>query len=185
MKIVKNGNKRFMEGRSIHPRADKDRRLELVNIQRPLAVILSCSDSRLPPELIFDAGLGDLFVLRVGGNIINSEIIASIEFAVKVLMVKLVIVMGHENCGTVIARQKNSTYGHIKKITKFINPAYKKAKKLGGDLLITTTKEKDKLVVNKLKKSKPILYPAVKKGELKIIPAFYELSEGKVTFELD
>lgn len=98
---IQNGNMRFSEKKVSHPNQGSERRVELATSQKPHTIILSCSDSRLPPELVFDQGLGDLFVVRVAGNVVNDEGIASIEYAISHLGAKLLLIMGHESCGAV------------------------------------------------------------------------------------
>src|SRR3954451_10886779 len=107
------GNERFVAHKERHPDESAGRRRELVSGQHPFAVILGCSDSRVAPELLFDEGLGDLFVIRVAGNIVDDDILASIEYAVEHLGTKLVVVLGHEKCGAVSAAVSGeSTVGH-------------------------------------------------------------------------
>jgi carbonic anhydrase len=109
------GNKRYYEGNLTHPNQTKVRILEVAKGQHPFAIILGCSDSRVPPEVIFDQGIGDLFIIRVAGNIIDNNALGSIEYAVEHLGVKLVVVLGHEKCGAVDATVKGGEApGHIK-----------------------------------------------------------------------
>jgi carbonic anhydrase len=103
LQLLKEGNERFLAGHSEHKNSGEKRRLELVEGQHPFAVVVTCADSRVPPELIFDRGLGDVFVLRVAGNIADPYILGSIEYAVEHLHVPLVVVMGHDHCGAVAA----------------------------------------------------------------------------------
>src|SRR6059036_1627413 len=104
------------------------RREELAKSQHPFAVVLGCSDSRVPPEIVFDQGLGDLFVLRVAGNVINDESLGSIEYAVDHLAVRLIVVLGHQRCGAVKAEKdtiaaKGEAPGHIQSLVTAIKPA--------------------------------------------------------------
>jgi carbonic anhydrase len=179
------GNKRYITGEFIHPNQSPKRRTELANKQNPIAVILSCSDSRVPPEIIFDQGLGDLFVIRVAGNVINDEVLGSIEYAVEHLSTQLVIVLGHDRCGAVTAAVNGGNApGHIKSLVEAIKPAVEKAKKESGDLLENTINDNISMVVQKLKSSKPILDHLVQHNHLKIIGARYDLDNGKVIFTL-
>ena len=98
---LKEGNQRFIEFKQKHPDEDKKRRQEMLKGQHPFVVILSCSDSRVPPELIFDQGLGDIFEIRNAGNVLDEHVIGSIEYAIMHLGVKLVVIMGHQDCGAV------------------------------------------------------------------------------------
>lgn len=175
------GNKRFVEGKMSHPDQAAARRTELAKSQHPFAVIVSCSDSRVPPEVLFDQGLGDLFVIRLAGNILNDAAIGSIEYAVEHLGAKYVMVLGHERCGAVDATVKGGEApGHIGSLVKAIQPAVDKAKTQQGDLLDNAVKANVAMVVQQLKTSAPILEESVKKGSLAIVGARYDLDEGAV-----
>lgn len=181
-KKLLDGNKRFVEGKMMHPDQNSGRRAGIVKGQNPFAVIVSCSDSRVPPEVIFDQGLGDLFVIRLAGNILNDEAIGSIEYAVEHLGVKYVMVLGHESCGAVAATVKGGEApGHIGSLVKAIQPAVEAAKKQQGDLMDNSVKANVSMVVQKLKSNAPILEHAVKKGDLVIEGARYDLDEGTVS----
>lgn len=130
------GNKRFVAGTPHHPDHITDIRRGLVNGQEPLAAVLTCADSRVPPVDVFDQGLGDLFVVRVAGNLINDHILGSIEYAVSHLHTPLVMVMGHSSCGAVTAvAQGVKLSGHIASLTPPIDTALKRAKGQEGDLV--------------------------------------------------
>lgn len=177
-----NGNKRFIDSLLVNPNQSSTRRLELAKGQKPFAVILCCSDSRVPPEIIFDQGLGDLFVIRLAGNVLNDEVIGSIEYAVEHLGVKYVMVLGHERCGAVEAAIKGGAthYAHIESIVKAIRPALEEAKDQPGNLLDNTVKLNVVLAVKQLHLSEPVLKELVKKEKLKIVGAHYDLDDGKV-----
>ena len=175
------GNARFVDGNLKHPHTDNTRRDALQGSQHPHAVILSCADSRVVPELIFDQGLGDLFVIRVAGNIAKDKVLGSIEYAVKFLGVKLIIVLGHENCGAVSASLGDEDPGgHIGKIIEKIKPAVYMAKRMEGDHLTNTIQVNAQLVSEEIKDAKPIINQAVKFEGVEVLPAYYELSSGKV-----
>ena len=177
------GNKRYVEENTIHPKQTAQRRFEISKKQRPFAAILSCSDSRVPPEIIFDQGLGDLFVVRLAGNIVDDAVLGSLEYATEHLGIKYIMVLGHESCGAVSATIKEDKItGHIHSFIKAIKPAFKKAKKLPGDILENTVRINIFMVVQQLKSSTPILKKLVKKGELTIEGAYYALDNGEVTF---
>ena len=151
--------------------------------QHPFAVVLSCADSRVVPELIFDQGLGDLFVIRVAGNIAKDKVLGSIEYAVKFLGTKLIIVLGHENCGAVGASLGNEDPGgHIGAIIEKIKPAVYMAKRLEGDHLTNSIQVNAQLVSEEIKDSQPILSQSVKNDGVEVVPAYYELSTGYVKF---
>lgn len=183
MQKLVEGNLRYVEGKTIHPNQDGPRRDALAKGQSPFAVIIGCSDSRVPPEVIFDQGLGDLFVIRLAGNIVDDFAIGSIEYAAEHLGTPLIIVLGHESCGAVSAAVSGSEIpGHIKTLVEEIQPAVDKAKSSGGDVLENAIKFNVEAVVEKLKTSHPILDHLVEEGDLKIIGARYDLDEGVVTF---
>jgi len=170
------GNKRFVEEKLQHPHQNAERRLELLNNQNPFAVILSCSDSRVPPEVIFDQGIGDLFIIRVAGNIISDEVLGSIEYTVEHLGVKLLVVLGHEKCGAVDgALSKKEFPEHISSLTNAIRPAIKNITDLDE-----AVRANIKHVVEQLKTSKPILEEAFKEGHLDILGARYDFDDGTV-----
>ena len=177
------GNKRYMTGEFLHPNQSAQRRTEVAKSQHPFTIILSCSDSRVPPEVIFDQGLGDLFIIRVAGNVVNDEVLGSIEYAAEHLGAHLVVVLGHQRCGAVDAAIKDGEVpGHIKSLVDAIMPAVEKAKGEPGNLLENAINENVAMVVEKLKTSEPILEHLVHDGDLKIIGAVYNLDDGKVAF---
>jgi carbonic anhydrase len=175
------GNKRYTKAKLKHPDQDSVRRAEVAKGQHPYAIIIGCADSRVPPEIIFDQGLGDLFIIRIAGNVIDNPGLGSIEYGVEHLNVKLVMVLGHEKCGAVDAAVKGSeAAGHIGSLIEAIKPAVEKAKTESGDMLDNAVKENVKMVVAQLKASKPILAEMVEKGKIKIVGARYDLDTGAV-----
>jgi carbonic anhydrase len=183
LEILKEGNKRYVNGNLKHPHTDNSWRESLKVKQHPFAVILSCSDSRVVPELLFDQGLGDLFVIRVAGNIAKDKVLGSIEYAVKFLESKLIVVLGHENCGAVSASLgTEDPGGHIGKIIEKIKPAVYLARQMDGDLLTNAIQLNAKIVSEEVKEAKPILNKAIENDGLKVVPAYYELSTGCVKF---
>lgn len=180
---LKAGNRHYVKMHLKHPDETVKRRVELIKGQHPFAAILSCSDSRVPTEIIFDQGLGDLFVVRNAGNVLDDHVIGSIEYAIVHCGVKLVVVMGHESCGAVgaaIAHNHESKY--IESIVKSIEPAIEISKGAGSALATDTAKNNAKLVVKNLTECDPELGNYIKEHNVKIIPAFYNLSTGKVEF---
>ncbi len=181
------GNGRFVAGEATAVMSI-DERAELANGQSPYAIIVSCADSRVAPELAFDANPGDLFVIRVAGNIVDDYELASIEYAVAVLKSPLLVVMGHESCGAVGAAVKSEKDGenypgHIHDLVEAIRPAVRKAMDhtKGDDLLDVAVQENVRLVVDQMENSQPIIGPAIKGGNLKVVPARYDLNTGEVT----
>ena len=160
------------------------RRAELTKSQHPFAIIVSCSDSRVPPEIVFDQGLGDLFVVRVAGNVIDDHSLGSAEYAVDHLAVRLIVVLGHQRCGAVKAAKdtiaaKTEAPAHIQSLVTAIQPAVEAT--VHGDLE-TTVKANVKDVVQALRSSTPILKPKVDSGELRVLGAYYSLDTGAVSF---
>ena len=142
---------------------------------------MGCSDSRIPPNLIFDQGLGDLFVVRLAGNIIDNAALGSIEYAVEHLGTKLVMVLGHGKCGAVTAASQSAdALGHVSTSVKAIQPAVKKARKMQGDLIENATRMNVSIMVKKIKSSKPILAEMVNKGEIEVIGAYFNIETGAV-----
>ena len=175
------GNKRYAAARSIYPHQTAARRTQVARGQHPFAVILGCSDSRVPPEIVFDQGLGDLFVIRVAGNIVDDTVLGSIEYAAEHLGVRLVMVLGHKRCGAVDAAVKRGeAAGHISSLAEAIRPAVEKARGQPGDLLDNAVKANVERVVGQLQLSEPILVKLVKEGRLNIVGAYYDLESGVV-----
>ncbi|TMI61335.1 MAG: carbonic anhydrase [Bacteroidetes bacterium] len=186
---LKAGNEKFVTGHPIHPHETLDRIRELKKGQTPFVVIVSCSDSRVPPELVFDQGFGDVFSIRTAGNIIGDYELGSIEYAIEHLHCKLIVVLGHENCGAIqaYASSGNEEHNgdHIQNLVNYI--ASEEEEKNVPDSLRSNI---DILVkaniahgVNFLRSSTPVLKPLVDKNEITIIGAYYDLDSGKVLFE--
>lgn len=180
---LKAGNKRYVAGKLKHPHTDNSWRDSLKSEQHPFAVVLSCADSRVVPELLFDQGLGDLFVIRVAGNVAKDKVIGSMEYAVKFLGTRLIIVLGHQNCGAVKASLGDADPGgHIGTIIEKIKPAVYAAKRMEGDHLTNSIQVNAQIVAEEIKESKPILIEAYKNDGMLVIPAYYELETGEVKF---
>src|SRR6184192_2395084 len=211
MSRLKEGNGRYTSGNRQHPHESSEerayiatssyenagmiflgmtadqaakRRAELAKSQHPFAIIVSCSDSRVPPEIVFDQGLGDLFVIRVAGNVIDDHSLGSIEYAVDHLAVRLIVVLGHQSCGAVKAAKetiaaKTKATAHIQSLITAIQPAVEATAK---DDLETTVKENVKNVVQALRSSTPILKTKVDSGDIQVIGGYYSLDTGAVTF---
>src|SRR5438128_12007304 len=181
---LKEGNGRYTSGNLQHPGQTSERRAELAKTQHPFATILSCSDSRVPPEIVFDQGLGDLFIVRVAGNVINDEGLGSVEYSVDHLGSRLILVLGHQNCGAVKAARetiaaKGKAPGHIESLVTAIKPAVDATAK---DDLDTTIKANVKHVVQALRSSTPILKGKVDSGDVQVVGGYYSLDMGAVTF---
>lgn len=176
------GNARFVSHKATHPHETAARMTELVAGQHPIAVVLSCSDSRVPPELVFDQGLGDVFTVRVAGNVLDDAVVGSIEYAVEHTGAPLVVVMGHEKCGAVTAAVNGAEGGnHIHAFTDPITPVVAEAKKDTKDPVDAAIRLNVKKVVGELQNSTPILAAKAKDGSIQIVGAYYSLDTGKVT----
>jgi carbonic anhydrase len=175
------GNMRFVEMKLAHPDQDAGCRTNLSKAQQPFAIILGCSDSRVPPEVIFDQGLGDLFVVRVAGNVADDIGIASIEYAVEHLGSRLIVVLGHERCGAVTAAVKGGELpGHLPTLMTALKPAVDKSKGAAGDAVDNAMLANVELTAAQLRESKPLLAEMMEKGEIKIVGARYDLDTGAV-----
>jgi carbonic anhydrase len=175
------GNKRFSSSKQSHPNQDRERRQELAKGQKPFAVIVGCSDSRIPPEIIFDQGLGDLFVIRVAGNIVDDVALGSIEYAVDHLGTRLIVVLGHSKCGAVTATvQGGAFHGHVESIVQAIKPAIQAAKELPGDLTDNTIKANARLVAGQIQSSQPILAEMARLDKITVVSAYYDIESGEV-----
>lgn len=151
LKRLIEGNQRYMSRKWNRPNQDEQRLLETAKGQHPFAIVLSCADSRVPPELVFDQGLGDLFVVRIAGNIINDAVLGSIEYAAEHLGVPLVMVLGHERCGAVAAAvEGGNAPAHINSLVKAIQPAVERVKGKAGDLLDNAVRANVELVVEQM-----------------------------------
>jgi carbonic anhydrase len=178
------GNQRYAANTSTGLNESEARRIEVAKGQKPFATILGCVDSRVPPELVFDRGLGDLFVIRTAGQVLDNAVLGSLEFGVAELHIPLLLVLGHEKCGAVKATleavESNSTAeADINWLVEGIRPAVEKVHGQAGDALDNAVKANIELTVNRLKSS-AILAEAMEKGELKIIGARYDLDTGLV-----
>jgi len=180
---LKAGNGRHVKHAYTHPHLSDARRTELTKGQAPHAVILACADSRVAPEIVFDKGLGDLFTIRVAGNVAGDAEIASMEYAVDHLHTPLIVVLGHQSCGAVKAAiDGGEAPGHLPTLIQAIQPAVDKAKGESGDLTANAVLDNVAMVVEQLRSSKPILADAVAAGKLRIVGAVYSLDTGAVNW---
>jgi carbonic anhydrase len=183
------GNERFAKGHPSSPRRSPADFRQLAEGQYPFATIISCADSRVAPEILFDVGKGDVFVIRVAGNVVSGAgavVKGSIEYAVAELNVPLIMVLGHSNCGAVKAAMahlnaKDSLPGAINDLVELIKPAVEQSKGEATDSLSAAIHKNVQIGVEKLKGLEPILATPVKEGKLKIVGGVYDLRTGKVT----
>ena len=174
------GNRHYVASSARHPNQSGVHRILAAREPRPFAAILGWSDARVPPEIIFDQGLGDLFVIRVAGNIVDDVVLGSIEYAVERFAVPLVVVLGHQECAAVAAAIQGERIGHIGNLVDAIRPAVTAAQARPGDRLENTVTANVQLAVSQLKNATPLLEPMSKAGKLRIVGARYALYTGMV-----
>lgn len=180
---LKAGNERFMHYRGDHPNQDALRRQSLREGQTPAAVVISCSDSRVPVEIIFDVGLGDLFVVRTAGEILDQAVFGSIEYAIEALGVPLVIVMGHESCGAVAATAAALDGGDIpggyqRVLIEKVAPSILEARGLGKSTMEEFECHHVLATVNQILSRSPEIAERVESGKVGIVGLRYRLSDG-------
>lgn len=182
------GNRRFAKGKPQNPRRRPEDFRAVAAGQSPEAVIVACSDSRVPPELLFDTGVGDLFVVRVAGNVINAgpAVRGSVEFAVDQLAVPLIVLLGHSGCGAVQSAvehidRKDSLPGAIDELVELIKPAVARARGRRGSLVDNAIRANVQEGVRRLASQAPILSARVRAGLLRVVGAIYDLRSGVVS----
>lgn len=182
------GNQRFVDGKITHPRRGPEDFQPLAKGQYPIAAIVSCADSRVAPEILFDQGIGDLFVVRIAGNYVDgagAAVKGSIEYAVAVLNVSLILVMGHSQCGAVKSamqqiQDKKPLPGAIEGLVNSIKPAVLASRGEAGDPLENAIEANVRRGVERLTRLDPVVAPAVQSGKLKVVGGVYELATGHV-----
>lgn len=184
LEMLMKGNARYVSG-DMNMRDFYADRKALASGQSPHSAILACSDSRVAPELAFDQSRGDLFVVRVAGNFVNQDGLASLEYTTKILGTPLIMVLGHTQCGAVAATidaVKNHAQlpGHLPEMVRAIEPAVKKARGQTGNTLLNTIKENIVFNANKLKTAQPIIAELVEKKKVQVVGALYHLKTGKI-----
>lgn len=183
--ILLEGNKRFVENLKAN-RNLQQQVLETSTGQYPFAIILSCIDSRVPAELVFDQGIGDVFSARVAGNIVNEDMLGSMEYACKVAGSKIVVVMGHSKCGAVTSACKHIELGNITPLLNKIQPAVRAISKgeaeMSPEAIELVSHENVRLSIERIRKESPILAEMENDNEIEIVGAMYDVSSGKVNF---
>ena len=185
LKRLMQGNTRFVFGHMTHVASGQvaEARRAVAKHQMPFAIIVGCSDSRVGPEIVFDQGLGDIFVVRTAGEVVDATALGSIEYAVEHLGSSLIVVLGHERCGAVSAAVSiTKEPGHIATVLKAIEPAVEQTKGKPGDPVENAVRAQAVDVAKQLQNAKPILAERVHSGKLKIVAARYDLDTGKVEF---
>lgn len=188
MEMLKQGNQRFVSGKTV----ERDLLSQVKQTSKgqfPLAAVVSCLDSRIPPEIIFDRGIGDLFVARVAGNFVNDDILGSLEFATKLSGAKLIVIMGHSECGAVKGACDSAQLGLLTATLANINPAvtavqddYTPRSSKNREFVQAVSEMNVKLTMQKLRDRSVVLREMLDKGEIGIVGAMYDVSTGKVTF---
>lgn len=188
LESLKTGNKNF-QSNSVTARDHSSMVISAASGQYPKAVILSCLDSRIPVEDVFDKGIGDLFIGRIAGNVVNDDLLGSLEFGCKVSGAKLILVLGHSSCGAVKAAIDDVKLGNITTLLSKIRPAVAQSQNFAGertsknDSFVTHVAKNNVLdAIETIKKKSPILKEMAEKGELKIAGAFYNIKTGAVEF---
>lgn len=188
LKALIEGNARFASGHAEHPERTPADFLPLAAGQKPIATIFSCADSRVPPEILFDRGIGELFIVRVAGNYVSgagAAVKGSLEYSVAELGVPLIVVLGHSNCGAVKSaiehiHKHDSLPGSINDLVNYIKPSVIESEHEPGDQLANAVRANVRRGVERLKGLEPILAPAVKSGRLRVVGGVYKLETGKV-----
>jgi carbonic anhydrase len=174
------GNARFVSQQRLYPDQSLDRVLAVAKTQQPFAALLSCADSRVSPEILFDTGIGDLFDVRLAGNVVTPETLGSLEYAVVVLKTKLIVVLGHERCGAVTAAvAREPLPGAIGSLVAAIAPGIVGLS--GGDLLEQAVVANIRYQVGLIKVRSPLLAERLARGEVQLVGARYDLDTGRVT----
>lgn len=188
LRALLDGNDRFRRERPEHPRQDPARRQEVLSGQHPGAMVLYCSDSRVPVETLFDAGIGDVFGMRVAGNLLDSAVLGSIEYAAEHLGVRLLVVLGHSSCGAVAAtaeviRSGESLGGHIGWLAETLRPAIASALAAlpEQETSLRTAEEANvRYVIEQTRSRSEIVRELVEAGRLAIVGAYYDMADGSV-----
>lgn len=181
LKVLLAGNQSFVAAGGACPRQSPSRRSSVAATQHPIAVVIGCADSRVPPEAVFGQGIGDLFVIRVAGNIIDDAVLGSVEYAVEHLGVPLVIVLGHERCGAVrAALAKQPPHAHVAALVDRIRSAIALARKQPGDVVDNAVRANVAASVKQVQSSQPVLAPMIRNGKVKVVGARYDLDTGAV-----
>jgi carbonic anhydrase len=186
---LKDGNARYVAGAPQHPNQDQQRRAGTASAgQHPFATVLGCSDSRVPAEVLFDSGIGDIFVIRVAGNVAAVDETGSIEYAVEHLGTPVVVVLGHTQCGAVTAAVQNAElHGNVRLLVNNIKPAVAKAHKLhpeltGDALLNEAIRANVWQSIEDLFKSSPVIAEKIKAGQLQVVGVLYTLDSGVINW---
>lgn len=189
VQLLKDGNKRFLDKSTLNRSFDKQIKLTSGG-QYPFAAVVSCIDSRIPTEIVFDQGIGDVFNARVAGNFVNQDILGSLEFACKIAGSKLIVIMGHTSCGAVKGTCDHAELGNLTAMLSNISPALDEVKTAEGvdrsskniDFVNEVALQNVHMNIARLKKDSPVLNEMIENGEIKVVGAMYDVATGKVSF---
>jgi carbonic anhydrase len=178
---LQTGNEHYAAKHYQRPHQTAERQKELTSGQKPHASVLACADSRVPPEIVFDQGLGDLFVIRVAGNVASDDVLGSLEYGAEHLNIPLIVVLGHQKCGGVTAAVEGGELpGHMAGLVALIQPAVEKTKGMPGDRVANAVRANVEMVVDQVRGSKPVLAESVAAGKVKVVGGVYSLDTGRV-----
>jgi len=189
LQLLKDGNQRFLSKSTMDRSYDKQ--IEMTSTgQYPFAAVVSCIDSRIPTEIIFDQGIGDIFNARIAGNFVNEDILGSLEFACKLAGSKLIVIMGHTSCGAVKGACDHAKLGNLTGMLEKITPALDKVETAEGvdrsskniDFVNKVAVQNVHLTMAKLKADSPVLNEMIEAGEIEVVGAMYDVTSGKVSF---
>lgn len=189
LQLLKDGNKRFLDKATVSRSYDKQ--IELTTSgQYPFAAVVSCIDSRIPTEIVFDQGIGDIFNARIAGNFVNEDILGSLEFACKIAGSKLIVIMGHTSCGAVKGACDHAELGNLTAMLDKIKPALERVKTEEGvdrssnniDFVNQVAVQNVHLTIAKLKQDSPVLNEMIVNGEIQVVAAMYDVASGEVSF---
>ena len=183
--MLQDGHTRFITGRTEHPRQSDERRAEVALRPGPFAIVLGCADTRVPPEILFDQGIGDLFVVRIAGNVVTDEVLGSLEVAVQEMGTQLLIVLGHTRCAAVRTALEamssgEGAVGHVGSIVEALLPAVAGVEAATGDRLAAAVRENVRHAAATLRTSEPVLAPTVRAGTLEVYGWLYDVETGLV-----
>ena len=189
LQLLKDGNRRFLNNETVSRSFDKQIELTASG-QYPFAAVVSCIDSRIPTEIVFDQGIGDIFNARVAGNFVNEDILGSLEFACKIAGSKLIVIMGHTSCGAVKGACDHAELGNLTAMLGKIKPALESVKTDEGvdrsssniDFVNQVAVQNAHLTVAKLKQDSPVLNEMIVNGEIQVVAAMYDVASGEVSF---
>ncbi|UCH83779.1 MAG: carbonic anhydrase [Candidatus Latescibacterota bacterium] len=181
LKKLADGNRRFVDGRPTHPHQKPERRAITSSAQQPFAQVLTCSDSRVVPEILFDTGIGDIFVLRVAGNIVDDAVLGSLEYGAAHLNIPLIVVLGHTRCGAVTAAVEGADTGdHITALVESLLPAVEASRSKPGDPVENAVRANVFLETEILRQSEPTLAKLWETRAIQVVGAVYDIGTGEV-----